>query len=86
MAAMRDMSGQLAHKLHETKEEAAARLDQAKGRAMLEAKEARRQATYAWRDTREFVKKHPLVVLGLLTSAIMLGTPLARTLTHTLSN
>ena len=82
--SLRDMSAQLQHKVAETKEEAAARAEELRGKAALQAKEARRQASYAWHDTRRFVSQHPFVVLILLTSAILLGTPSTGSSTHTL--
>ena len=71
---MRDVSSQLAQKAAETKEEAAVRLEEARRQTAVKAREVRKQASIAWCDTKLFVNKHPLVVLGLLTSAIMLGT------------
>jgi ElaB/YqjD/DUF883 family membrane-anchored ribosome-binding protein len=77
--AIKDMTSQLSRTMHESKEQAAQRAEELKGKAMETAKDAKRQASFAWKDTREFVRRHPYVVLGILTSAVMLGMFLVST-------
>ena len=81
--SIRDVSAQLQHKASEAKEEAALKAGELKAKATQQTREARKQAEYAWHDTKQFVHRHPLVVLALLTSAVLLGPPAQHSTQHT---